>query len=776
MPDWEQTIFAFCPYIGLVEIAHIKKEIGHAEAIRTEQPERALAIVKEAWMEYIRQNIADEEIQTKAPRLMFSLLIKNGGDAYKQAIELAETYLALPAVQNNPLLQAEMTYLKSKALRYGGQTLDSLPFALQALELFDKAHYNTGNYFEVLGGLSYNYLLLSKFEESFVYNNRHLELARQKNEAHQQYIALYYAACLHHRIGNLHQSCIEHIQAIRFSKKSKLPHHIYISSYSDVAILLNAMGKYRLAERFFELSIEAFETNNDLHNQVWAMLQYFISLQQQRKFEKMQADLDKYEKVLSDFSYGSYKYQIANFKAQALLAQNKPEPVAQLVPVLIESLSQPLQDFNMGNMLGTLSNYYEQIGDFKQALFYSNKLAENRRDTFNSERASRLRSMQIQHNIANAKREKEEAERLARLKQEFLANMSHEIRSPMNAVIALSSLLAEDEMPAEQKRKVNIIKRSSENLLGIINDVLDNAKIEAGKFTIEQIVFGLHELIAEIRDTLQYKADDKGLILKTAIESNVPEFATGDPTRLRQVFINLLNNALKFTRAGSVTLTARQTLAGAITFEIADTGIGISKQQTERIFAGYTQASSDTARNFGGTGLGLKISKELVQLMGGQLQLESEEGKGSRFWFNLPLAEARHPEGITANSQFMYAGAPLKFLIADDISDNRFVISKLLQKYFAGCSYSEAEDGNQAVQMALQSKYDLILMDIDMPVINGIEAAIKIRESRPQQKILASSANVFLSGEELKSFGFIGFLLKPFTQMQFEERMRALFG
>ncbi len=335
-------------------------------------------------------------------------------------------------------------------------------------------------------------------------------------------------------------------------------------------------------------------------------------------------------------------------------------------------------------------------------------------------------------------------------------------------------------MAEDQKQKITIIKRSSENLLMMINDLLDNAKIEAGKFTIESVPFSLPDLLNDVVALLAQKAAEKGIELLLDCSEGLPAYLSGDPTRLRQVLVNLLNNAVKFTPQGSVTLKVEEHANGApektkLHFTVRDTGIGIAAEQLGNIFSGYMQASANTARNYGGTGLGLKISKELVQLMGGILTVESSEGSGSTFSFSLPFTISQPPGNDSTNQEFSYTGAQtFSFLIADDLEDNRYVFKMLLENIFPNSVVTLANDGMQAVNSAIASNYDLIVMDIDMPVMNGIEAAMKILADKPQQKILGSSANVILEAADLKEYGFEGFIPKPFTKKQFAETLREL--
>lgn len=365
------------------------------------------------------------------------------------------------------------------------------------------------------------------------------------------------------------------------------------------------------------------------------------------------------------------------------------------------------------------------------------------------------------------KREQERAERLTRSKSEFLANMSHEIRTPMNGILGMVTLLQQSSLTEKQQDMVETIDSCGENLLTILNDVLDFSKIEAGKLTIDPHPFDFEKCIGEISFLFKDRVIHKGLSYKTKIEGKVPQFVIGDVTRIKQIVINLLSNALKFTKVGGVYLIieVKELEDGVFNFKfhVSDTGIGISDEALEKLFLPFTQADASTTRKFGGTGLGLSISLNLANLMGGKLYAESQKGEGSKFTLELNLKEAGD---LVAESPSLGAlnfdDSNLKILVVEDNKINVKVIESYLSKLGLGCLV--AENGQVAVEMCLKEKFDLIFMDMQMPVMDGVTATEKIREKYKASElpIVAMTANAF-DDDKMKCFeaGMTDFISKP---------------
>ena len=368
-----------------------------------------------------------------------------------------------------------------------------------------------------------------------------------------------------------------------------------------------------------------------------------------------------------------------------------------------------------------------------------------------------------------------------KFRDQFLANMSHEIRTPMNAIVGLTNLLLKSPLTEIQDKYLKVIKKSGANLLVIINDILDLAKIEAGKMELENEPFPLITSINNVNTILGLKAEEKGIYMREQIQEGVPAYVFGDETRITQVMMNLAGNAIKFTEKGGVTISVSIVKENNDEFElrfgVRDTGIGIPPDKIEKIFESFGQATTATARKFGGTGLGLTISRQLVEMHNGELKVDSVADEGSEFYFIIKYKKAdklgeevgsEFGEGIDLSSK--------KILLVEDNEFNQMVAVDTLSDLFPGISVDVAENGEIAIQKGTQNDYDFVLMDIQLPDIDGFEITMAIRnqenEKRKNIRICAMTASVTKERvDECYHAGMNDYMMKPFSPDTLKEKV-----
>lgn len=543
--------------------------------------------------------------------------------------------------------------------------------------------------------------------------------------------------------------------------------------YSELASAYLGLQQYPKA---INAAMRGIELSND--NLYGSLESYQVIYQAYLALGKYQSALDYYQKYIRSKDARTELRNSQQVTKQELAFQYEQKRLADSLQLVQQSLQQELvyqkeinrqkSSRNALMVLGLLA-LLVAIGMYVRYRFVQQTKAE------------------LEKKNVLIEAEKEKARASERSKQQFLANMSHEIRTPMNAIKGLTDILLRRDPKPEQMGHLSAIKESSNSLLVIINDILDLSKVEAGKIDLEEIPFSIAEVIGNVETIMQFKTEEKGLLLQSKLPNYLPAQVLGDPTRLHQILLNLVGNAIKFTEKGvvSIVLNAQLTAGSdhlAAQFCVSDTGVGIGKDRLEKIFDSFEQAYSDTSRKFGGTGLGLSISKKLVEIQEGKIWAESEKGKGSQFYVNLSfpivqaLAETQQAESTVGQLAAQLTG--IRVLLVEDNTFNAIVAQEELEDAVDEVIVDVAENGAIAVEKLKTGNYDLVLMDVQMPIMNGYEATEKIRaldSNKASIPVIAMTANV-MQEEVDRCFeaGMNDFIGKPFEVEDLIQKIHGL--
>lgn len=507
-------------------------------------------------------------------------------------------------------------------------------------------------------------------------------------------------------------------------------------AHGSYAILLRKLKRYDEAEKYFQVAIKLSQSLSDI----------------------MQMDMKK--------SYGIMQYELGNIDlAEKLLLES------------IEIAERDIRDATKAVIYESLAILYRDKNDFEKALEYTNKFYKTKISNLEVGYSEENNLLQAKMGLEEARREKRFAEEAMQMKSMFIASISHEIRTPMNIILGTTGLMLNDQPKPEHVKYLQVLQRSSENLLGIINDILDLSKIEAGKFEIEPEPAELPELLGNVYAIFRQSAADKGITLSYDIDPKLDFAFYTDPLRFSQVLTNLIGNAIKFTTQGGVHTTAILKPKGILELSVHDTGIGIPKDKLPSVFEHYEQVKNQNRRTYKGTGLGLSISKKLVEMMNGSISVKSRVNEGTTFTIRLPVEKAviekRAGSLLAPQDAGFLDGRTI--LVVDDTPENRFISTETLRFFHPGVICAEAENGKHALEVLQQTDADLVIMDLDMPVMNGFEALAAIRRDKKLKhlKVVATTASLVANNEkEFLELGFNGFLPKPFAPEKFLDTLR----
>lgn len=547
--------------------------------------------------------------------------------------------------------------------------------------------------------------------------------------------------------GRYHQEALTQLN--RAEVLYRMPETALPNAFDQAKVALEEAQTIIRLKEFKKLEIEVYR------------LQGLFAIRENR-FEEAQELLRVYENK-NDSLYQVYLAAIS----KGVEAETSVGDLTDIIDQQKSDLDKQQKSINFGKMVTGLSIALIVILSLLTLSLYKNNNLRAKANELLQDKNSELQMA------------KEKAEKASLAKAQFLSNITHELRTPLYAVTGLTHLLLEENPKPHQKEHLNSLKFSGEYLLSLINNILDLNKLEANKVEIESTRFNLEKRVKDVLVALRKSADDKKNNLHLEYDENIPPKLMGDPLKLSQILINLIGNSLKFTQNGDVFVRVRKLEEDKnkvrLHFEVEDNGVGISKKKQKSIFETFSQASLQINRKFGGTGLGLSIVKNLLELMGSKIQLESTLGKGSRFWFdiNLLIDQEQLIETPTTVVPFEVDYAALEgrnILVVEDNKINQMITKKILEKNKMNCLV--ADNGTDAIKLVQENNFDLVLMDIHMPGISGIEATQEIRKFNEQLPIIALTAvTIDENLDEFYKAGFNEIIPKPFKTEEFFEKI-----
>lgn len=664
---------------------------------------------------------------------------------YEDGIAILQEARILALEINHKALEARILNNFGYIFRDQGELAEALNYFEKALAINERLGDELAQSVN-LASIAYINYDLNDYENALEFALRCLPIFEKANDVHR-------LTSLYNILGNIYFKQEQFSEALRYFEENlnltepDTPMHV--TAISGLGKVYYKMSDFEQARRYL---VDALEKSKELGN---------IEVQ-----------------IISHFYIG-----------RMMMDENNYRQSMQHMSAAFSLADEYMRKHDVMSVHEGLSILYDKMGDIPKAFHHLKAYEQLKEEIFKQTTFNKLRNLQTRQQIELAQKEKEVAERTASLKQQFMANMSHEIRTPMNAIVGMTRLLLGKDPRPEQMRYLEAIRQSADNLLVIINDILDLSKIEAGKIIIEQTDFSLREVMQSIRDMLLLKAEEKNIDMRVYVDPAIPQRIVGDPTRVNQVLINLAGNAVKFTDKGYVEVSAKlvkkENSKTCIQFDITDTGIGIAPDYVDKIFESFTQAGTDVARKFGGTGLGLTISKQLAELMHGSISVKSQLAVGTTFTVQIPFEESSIQTAASSSAVIdeatMKCLNKVKLLLVEDNEFNRMVAEDTLKEVIPGVVIDIAVNGQEAVDRVQQEQYDIVLMDIQMPVMDGMTATRLIRTTlnAPARdvKIIAMTANVLQEDvQQYLQTGMNAYVSKPFQTDELLLKMASVLG
>jgi signal transduction histidine kinase/ActR/RegA family two-component response regulator len=702
----------------------------------------------------------------------------------------------------------------------------SKQLATEALAIFERIEHKSGQA-DALNNIAFMELNMEEFERAMRHGLKALTLAQEGDEKDTLAFSLLLNGMLHELLGEYPRALEHHLASLSLCQEIQ-DHAGVGAALINIGIIYRKTGEPGKARKHFEEAMELYE---DLNMQFMVAsacfnlgrvsleagdyqnaLQFFRrSLEIQRNMSHAQGQgacflgIGTALQKLGDFAGAeenirqgieaarSFGRRNSECKGQMQLADNYLDQRREREAVeILEEVHHEAEIYGIKEIrhqvLIMLSRAYEMSGDFRKAFSFYKEASTLHDELMNEEIMLKMKGLMALQDVEKAKREreialreKEQAQQSEKFKEQFLANMSHEIRTPMNAIVGLTGLLEKTKMDTLQEKYVKAIQQSAENLLGIISEILDFSKIESGQLQLEQINFSVKDCMKEVFTSLKNLADAKSLAFTCTVDPNIPEMLSGDPHRLKQILINLSGNGIKFTQQGSVNMSAALKESDesrtVIEFSVSDTGIGIPPDKIEDVFRSFVQATSGTTRQYGGTGLGLSISKQLVELQDGSIRAKSTPGKGTTFIFEIPYQPPKVAAAASSSvSTEISLPKRLRVLVVEDNKFNQMVAVDSLQQLAGQAEVDLAENGKEAMDKLAAKDFDLILLDLQMPVMDGYETIRSIREhvrsGVKEIPVIALTANATKTEKEkCLQAGMNGYISKPFRM---EELMKQI--